>query len=75
MMTSAELIASCVIDVALDNDMFCEAFCMDCPAGKGGPDYECPAAWCPDSNDCYRADNWSDFCKGVTACFEKAMTH
>ena len=74
-MTMAELLASQVINEALEDDTFCEYFCMNCPAGRGGEDYECPAAWCPDNRKCYRSGDWSDFFKGVTECFVKAMTH
>lgn len=74
-MTMADILASHVINEALEDDTFCEYFCLSCPCGHGGEDYECPAGWCPDDKHCYRSGDWSDFCKGVTACFANAMTH
>lgn len=70
---AVDLVVSSLLDTLLEDELFLDAFCTGCEAGKVRIDEECPAGWCPCEPQCARKSKWSDIAGGIRACVSASM--
>ncbi len=72
-MSTARFLAKMRLAELIEDQLFCDLFCLNCPAVPRSLDEECPAGWCINDAKCYRASKWSNFCEEVTSCYESVL--